>query len=495
MAIDPEIRQAIEELRVLVLEAYRASGAIDRAASSGARTGERTSVDPGMARAGVASGAPAGAVPGYMAVAGVASGYGFNRQVIRDEMARRLNEASAMSDPQAAITNDPDGFWKRADRIEKWHSQFPNSGSSMDIQNYQFGPGHTQTRMRRQWRGHTWTEPWLSASMSSSEIHAVLRASSNTGGAITNRAAYPSLLSEMQRNAGKVAGSVGNLMSNPKFAVSMAILGQAAIDLDRGWADINATEFDTNRDIAELKRQRLLSPALENNMRELNALSASNARQKLVTGKIQEVANFGATTWVAGKAFAGRSLMAGARAAPMALYAYIAVKGALRGYDVLSGNDAARVEEKLLSIKTSFQQQFLYEMSRSTQERMLKRFTETAVLRKGMGEYILQKGTNLFGLLGDSEEAYQDEAMALIQAEVKRQNPKIAEARASLRFGDVYMAQRKFDKAADALHLKNDVPFMWRNPQGWFMSHESSRVASRNWASSQMSRAKIRTGD
>jgi hypothetical protein len=85
--------------------------------------------------------------------------------------------------------------------------------------------------------------------------------------------------------------------------------------------------------------------------------------------------------------------------------------------------------------------------------------------------------------------------LALIQAEVKRQSPKIAEARASLRFGDGYIAQRKFDAAADALHLKHDVPFMWRNPQGWFATHESSRIASRNWASSQMSRAKIRTGD
>lgn len=51
-------------------------------------------------------------------------------------------------------------------------------------------------------------------------------------------------------------------------------------------ADINYAEFDRNRDIAEMKRQRVLSPSLEKNMRELNRLTAQNARHKAVTAKI-----------------------------------------------------------------------------------------------------------------------------------------------------------------------------------------------------------------
>ena len=490
MAIDPEIRQAIDELRVLVQEALKASGAIDRAASSGSRTGERTSTDPGMARHGVQSGRPAGAIPGYLAVGGIAAGYGFNRQrasLIEDQLRAEVASTPAI-----------------------YPSLLPSSARGLAVPGASIPAASAASMLGRTGMTVTGADPrgplgggpggWFGPSTSAipplgSAPAGILRVGAiphTASGAIRTSAANPALLSGMHSRAGRAADWV--VSNSTKILTTAAVLAQGINSWNEAVGAANAQELATTKDIDELKRQRVLDPVLEANLRDLNKMTAQVKRDDAFRAETGSAINSAAMLWIAGKTFGG-GLAAGAKAVPSVIVAYIAVQGLLRGYDVLSGADARRVEAKKQAVKSAFKQDFEYELSKDTTQRMLMRFTEQNVQDRGWFHHGWVKSKNLFGLIGDSEEQFQDEGMVLLQAEYKRQSPKIAEARASLRFGDVYMAQRKFDQAADALHLKNDVPFMWRNPQGWFATHESSRIASRNWASSQMSRAKIRTGN
>ena len=484
MAIDPEIRQAIEELRVLVMEAYRASGAIDRAASSGARTGERTSVDPGMARAGVASGTPAGAVPGYMAASAMAVTHA--GRMLLQAKSFKGGETTTSIIPTARTTAAifPSFLPSARTPSPTISAAGISSGSAAT-----FDSGALDT--------------WVATNASAFSIPggakqaAVLSSRANADvifsrGGIRTSTAKPTLLSNMHARAVTVAGSLAN--NKIALAITAGIIANAAVSYAEAVFQADVQERETTKDIDELVRQRQLDSVGEKNKREMNRLTARVARDNAFRENAGSAVNFVATQYIAGVALR-TGIGAAFRATPTTLLAYIAVKGVFRAIDYFGGADAARVEQKVNHIRDSFKQDHEYQMSRETSQRSLMRFTEQHVQNQGSFLHSWEKTLTLFGLIGDSEEEFQKEGMRLQEAEYKRQNPKIAEAKASLKFGDVYIAQRKFDAAADALHLKNDVPFMWRNPQQWFASFESSRIASRNWASSQMSRAKIRTGD
>jgi len=61
--------------------------------------------------------------------------------------------------------------------------------------------------------------------------------------------------------------------------------------------------------------------------------------------------------------------------------------------------------------------------------------------------------------------------------------------------GDINEAARKYKVARGVLADDSVAPYLWRNPERVFMALESGRVASRNWARSQVSRGADRSGD
>ena len=153
---------------------------------------------------------------------------------------------------------------------------------------------------------------------------------------------------------------------------------------------------------------------------------------------------------------------------------------------VVSRISVSRVYELALT----FREQTGHVLDKQTQDSMQRSWRNTSITRNGFFSYL---GSMMFS--GMSEEEFEKEGMALAQEEFGRQAPKIQEAKESLSYGDTYVAGMKFDEARRAMRVGDDCPMMWKNPQKYFAEMESSRIASRNWARSQMSRAKVRTGD
>lgn len=504
MAMDPEIRQAIEELRVLVNEAMKASGAIDKATGSASRHGERTTGhSPADARAQVAHGLPSrgsSSIPGYIAAGAmantnagrIATAYGSRMDRILDPQNKGLPgdakivmqtntrqgvafaNISGMNGEEllrlTAATNRY-GVKNFANVEEAW--KISGSGSYLGVKD----------GIARQ----TWGDilpsnviHWDKTPFQNQRV--------NRSFWRRTRNEYVSIAQGWNRKFGK--GSWDTMLKGTGMTALFAM--NAIGELESEFSRINAQEYDSMRDAGEQIRQRNVQ--IGQDMAALARLHASNQRVQAFQQQVKNVGTFAASQYIGMKVFSG-GIMAGARAIPGAVLPLMIVQGGLRAYDYFSGADAARVEERVKGLQLEFRQQTGYQISKETQERALMAFTEEAVVRGGYWEFFKTKSSNLFGLLGDSEGAFQDEGARLAHAEYGRQAPKIQEARATLEAGGVYVAKKKFEEAAAALKIGDDMPQMWKNPQKWFSEMESSRIASRNFARSQMSRARARTGD
>lgn len=480
MAMDPEIRQALDDLRALVLEAQKASGAIEGASSSARQGSSTTGYSPQDARRSLQDGTSASSmVPGYVAASLMANS--------------RLGQAIA-NEPKGAAALQTSAAAK-ALRVGEGISNARLKIPARQV----MGQLLTGFRTYEDSNAHPEWDPFDDQKPGFRRVRALkvmsqLIPPTTFGGWMPSerrsfaRRTGVEVATAMARTKAGMAAMGGYASRNAGQIIG---IGMGAAYVASQWAErdyeARKTHYQSSLDVQEQIRQRNVSIARD--MQDLADKQKSISQFQNVMDTGRAATNL-AAQYVMGKALMTQGFAGMAARTPVTMIGYLAATAVLRGIDYFSGAEQERFDARSAEFKLSFREQTAHVLDKETVDKMQTSFAVDAMRQKGFWLNAWEWSTSAF-----ANEKNEQEGMQLARAEYARQAPRIQEARESLSYGDAAMAERKFKEAADALRLGEDMPMMWRNPQKFFAEMESSRIASRNWARSQMSRAKIRTGD
>jgi hypothetical protein len=501
MAVDPEIRQALDELRILVAEALKASGALDKAASSGSRSGEATSTNPTAARAATQNGSGSMPMAGYVMAGKLSDTFqGKQSSAWAEQKSGAPRTVSLMGRNadgelvggygatgrnrvamKAASATDRDHLnrYKRdRDILAGTNAGMHMEAGLDDIWRMTNNTVTPMVGVRGNVAKNTFGDKWIGQGSFSGFMptrqRSFLRQTQNEVAAIKIG---------WQKKFG-----AGSWKAAGQWSIGTGVgIAAAAYQWNEAQIDIERSHLSASRDAEEQVRQR--NGEIGRDMQNLADMHRRDQSWQNGANFAKSSVNAAVGMHIMSKIASG-GFMAGLRGGPQAAVVMAAAGFAIRGVDWLSGGEDERWNTRNKEMTLAFREQTGHVLDERTTNEMQQSWRNTAITRNGFFSYL---GNMMFS--GMSEEEFTKQGVALAQEEFSRQAPKIQEARESVGYGDTYVAGLKFDEAMRAMRIGDDAPMMWKNPQKYFAEMESSRIASRNWARSQMSRAKVRSGD